>query len=57
MSGSADAPLEHFTLKDIRLEAQHAGAIRYAQALKLENVSIQSRDGTPLTMKDTQQLK
>jgi polygalacturonase len=54
MTGSASAPLEEFTLKDVSIEAQHAGAIRYAQELRLEHVNIQAQDGKPITMENTE---
>jgi polygalacturonase len=52
VNAAADAPLEHFTLRDLSLSAGHAGSIRHIRGWKLEHVSIRARDGIPLTWQD-----
>ncbi len=48
------APLVGFTLKNIQIDAQHAGSIRHARAWTFKNVVVHSRDGAPLKLVDVE---
>jgi hypothetical protein len=55
VNAAADAPMEHFTLKNIELSAEHAGAIRHTDQWTIENVRIHAHDSQSLTEEDMRQ--
>lgn len=55
INAAADAPLQHFNLKNIDIEAQRAGSIRHTQAWTVQNVTVHARDGVPLKLDDMKQ--
>lgn len=50
-----DAPLVRFTLKNIHIEAQHAGSISHARAWIFQNVTVHAGDGIPVKLEDVMQ--
>ena len=55
VNAAADAPLQHFILKNMTIDARHAGSIRHAQAWTLQNVTIHASEGVPLQLDDMKQ--
>ena len=55
VNAAADAPMERFTLRNIEIDAEHGGSIRYTDRWTLENVRIRAQDGQPLTRQDMRQ--
>lgn len=55
VNAAPDAPLERFTVKNIDIDAQHAGAIRHTHAWQFENVTVRARDRVPMQYEDVQQ--
>ena len=56
VNAAADAPLVGFRLKDVDLEAEHAGYIRHTQGWRLENVRVRALDGKALEFADDRQM-
>jgi hypothetical protein len=54
VNAAPDAPLERFTLRNIAVEANHAGSIRHARAWRFENVTVHASDKKPLILQDVQ---
>jgi hypothetical protein len=48
-----NAPLEYFVLKNIDLEAQHAGRIQHTLGWRMEDVRVKAADGSTVKMDDT----
>ncbi len=55
VNAATDAPLQRFTLKNITIDAHHAGSIRHTQAWTIQNVTVHARDGVPLKLEDMEQ--
>jgi polygalacturonase len=44
-NAAADAPLERFTLRNVDIQAEHAGSISHTLQWRFEDVRIQAKDG------------
>lgn len=55
VNAAPDAPLVRFTLKDIRIDAEHAGSISHTQEWMFQNVTVHARDGVPLKLEAVEQ--
>jgi hypothetical protein len=56
VNAAADAPIVHFTLKDVFFDADHAGSIRHIRNWTFDHVSLETHDPTPLAWKDATAL-
>ena len=57
VNAASDAPLVRFRLKNIRIDAEHAGSIGHAQEWTFHNVTVRARDGVPLKLEDVEQSR
>lgn len=57
VNAAPDAPLVRFTLKDIHIDAEHAGSISHTQAWTFQDVTVHARDGVPLKLEDVEQSR
>lgn len=57
VNAAPDAPLVRFTLKDIRIDAGHAGSIGHTQRWTFQNVTVHARDEVPLKLEDVKQSR
>ena len=55
VNAAPDAPLVKFTLKNIHIDAQHAGNISHTRVWTFQNVTVDARDGLPLKLHDAEQ--
>jgi polygalacturonase len=55
VNAAPDAPLVGFTLKNIDIEAQHAGSVRHTRSWTFQNVTVDARDGIPIELDDVKQ--
>ena len=53
----ADSPLSDFEFRHLRIEARTAGSIQYARNWTFEDSQIQTRDGTRVAVKDSQDVR
>jgi len=51
VNAAPDAPMEGFKLQHIRLEAEHAGSIHHTLDWRLDDVTVQAKDG-PVALED-----
>lgn len=56
VNAAADAPMENFILQNVFLDAEHAGSIHHIDKWRFENVSIQARDGAPISFQDAREI-
>ncbi|HUK19495.1 MAG TPA: glycoside hydrolase family 28 protein [Bryobacteraceae bacterium] len=54
VSSYKDSPLENFTLRDWNVEAGTAGSIRFASNWKLDNVHVETADGSKVIVQEGQ---
>jgi len=54
VNAAPEAPLERFKLKDLHLDAEHAGSIRHTKGWTLRDVRVISHDGHSLVTEDMQ---
>jgi polygalacturonase len=54
VNAASDAPLERFTLKNIDIDAEHAGSISHTRSWRFEQVIVHARDRAPLKMQDVE---
>lgn len=55
-AGYAEAPLEHFTLENVAIEAKEAGKIEHAAGWVFKDVHVVAQDGKRVVMKDCKEM-
>lgn len=55
-AGYAEAPLEHFTLENVTIEAKEAGKIEHAVGWVFKDVHVVAHDGKRVGMKDCKEM-
>ncbi len=57
VSGTKESIVKAFDLKDIEIDAESAGRISYAQGWEFENVSIKTKDNSPIDVQSCTEMK
>jgi hypothetical protein len=57
VNAAPEAPLTGFHVKNIQIEAKHAGEISHTRVWTFQNVSVEAQDKLPLRLVDMEQSR
>ncbi len=56
VEGSEQSKMEHFSLNDITINAEHAGSVKHAEYWRMERIDIRSEDNLPVQVTESKDV-
>jgi len=56
VEGSEQSKMEHFSLNDITINAEHAGSVKHAEYWRMKRIDIRSEDNLPIQVTESKEV-